>query len=111
MAGTSSSSDTDILYRFIQSQEMAATIDRQLDLRALWSKGDPDVDPLFAYHAPGTIEDLTDYWNRMVKVFYDSSSGLLEVRVLAFDPNDAQSIAFALFEETWKTSTSRLPTS
>lgn len=96
----SSSSDTDILYTFLQSQELVAKIDRELDLRAIWSKADPEVDPVFAYHPPGTIEDLTDYWGRMVKVYYDSASGLLDLRINAFTPEDATMVAEAIFRES-----------
>lgn len=96
----SSSSDTDILYKYLQSQELVAKLDRELDLRAIWSKADPAVDPVFAYHPPGTIEDLTEYWGRMVKVYYDSASGLLDLRVNAFTPEDATMVARAIFRES-----------
>lgn len=90
----SSSSDTDILYEFIQSQGLVADIDQQLDLRGMWSK--PENDPVFAYSRPGTIEDLVKYWQSMVQIAYDTSSGLMEIRVLAFDPDDATLIANAV---------------
>ncbi|NKW91432.1 capsule biosynthesis protein [Rhodobacteraceae bacterium R_SAG9] len=96
----SSSSDTDILYKFIQSQELVLAIDRQLDLRKIWAKADPEIDPVFAYHPPGTIEDLVTYWRRMVSVFNDSSSGLIDLNVQAFDPEDAQLIATAIYNES-----------
>lgn len=95
----SSSSDTDILYRFLKGQKLVRAVDDELDLRTMWSKADPDVDPIFAYHPPGTIEDLTEYWLRMVKIYYDSSSGLIDLRVLAFDPLDAQKIAKKIMVE------------
>lgn len=104
----SSSSDTDILYKFLQSQEIVRRIDAKLDLRQIWSKGDPQQDPVFAYHPsglfnydpPGTIEDLTEHWLRKVKVYYDEGSGLIDLRVLAFTPDDAQAIAEEIFEES-----------
>lgn len=89
----SSTSDTDILYEFLQGQELVGAIDADLDLRGIWSKVDPDLDPIFAYHPPGTIEDLTAYWGRMVKIYYDPGTGLIDLRVLAFDPADATVIA------------------
>ncbi|HVG49731.1 MAG TPA: capsule biosynthesis protein [Rubellimicrobium sp.] len=101
-AGGSSSSDTDILYRYIQSQEIVRAIDEKLDLRAMWSKGDPSRDPVFAYHAPGTIEDLVDYWARMVSVYNDTGTGLLDVEVQAFTPADAQAISQAIYEQSQK---------
>ncbi|MEM9635964.1 MAG: capsule biosynthesis protein [Pseudomonadota bacterium] len=95
----SSSSDTEVLYDFIQSQELVADIDTRLDLRGLWSKGDPETDPLFAYDPPGTIEDLVDYWRRMVNV-YNDGTGLLELQVQAFTPEDAQQIAQDIYDES-----------
>ncbi len=95
---TSSSSDTDILYEYMYSQSLVGEIDAELNLRALWSK--PENDPVFSYHPPGTIEDLTDHWADMVKVFYDSNTRLIELRVLAFDPKDAQAIATAVYEKS-----------
>lgn len=92
--------DADILYAFIQSQDLVARVDAKLDLRSIWSKADPDVDPIYAYHPPGTIEDLLEHWKRKVRLVYDSSNGLLELRVLAFTPEDAQSIATVILRES-----------
>ncbi|WBU63888.1 capsule biosynthesis protein [Paracoccus aerodenitrificans] len=101
----SSSSDTDILYNFIKSEEIIRTLDQKLDLREMWSKPGYDWldwsdDPVFAFHPPGTIEDLTDYWSDMVRVYSDSGTGLIDVEVQAFAPEDAQAIAQAIFEES-----------
>ncbi|MFC3170274.1 capsule biosynthesis protein [Paracoccus fontiphilus] len=92
----SSSSDTDVLYNFLKSSEIVAKIDTDLDLRTIWSQGDP----LFSYHPPGTIEDLTDYWQRMVGVYYDTATGILELQVQAFDPEDAHKITSRIFQES-----------
>nr|WP_255670808.1 capsule biosynthesis protein [Cognatishimia sp. F0-27] len=119
----SSSSDTDILYKFIQSPDLVARIDADLDLRALWSKpgrdwSNPEHDPIFAYKpdgaltglfgglfgrdtgGPGAIEDLTTYWSRMVKVYSDSGTGLIDLEVQAFAPEDAQLIAQRIYDES-----------
>lgn len=93
----SSSSDTDILYEFIQSQQLVRQVTKKLDLAELYQK---PGDPVFTLGGDTRIEALADYWNRMVKVFYDRGSGLIEVRVLAFDPQDAQTIARTLFDES-----------
>ncbi len=95
----SSSSDTDILYRFIQSSQMVRLVDGRLDLRALWAKADPARDPVFAFHPPGTIEDLTAYWGRMVTVYSDSGTGLIDLEVSAFTPEDARAVAQAIYDE------------
>ncbi len=98
--GSSSSSDTDILYKFIQSQEIVSMIDAELDLRAIWAKGDPVRDPVFAYHAPGTIEDMVAYWGRTVSVYNDTGTGLIDIEVQAFTPEDAQKIAQMIYDES-----------
>lgn len=94
----SSSSDTDILYEYLRSQKLVADMDALVDLRGIWSK--PFGDPVFTMDADGSIEDLVDYWQRMVRTSYDSTTGLIEVRVLAFDPADATKIAQALLDES-----------
>ncbi len=92
------SSDSDILYEFIRSQEIVETLEAALGLSVLY--GRPDGDPVFAYDPTGTIEDLQDYWHRMVRVTYDSTTELIEVRALAFTPEDARRISTAVFDES-----------
>lgn len=96
----SSSSDIDVLYEYLLSQGLVADLDRTLDLRAIWSRGDPLRDPVFAYHSPGTIEDLVAYWPRMVRISYDGGTGLIGIRVLAFDPDDAQRLSTAIYDRS-----------
>jgi len=95
---SSSSPDTDIIYRYIYSQSLVAEVDDQIDLRRIWSKADGDF--IFAYSEGGSIEDLVDYWGRMVKVHYDNATRLIEVRVLAFTSEDAQQIATLIFQKS-----------
>ena len=99
LAGTSTASDSDILYEFIQSQEIVAAIDARVDLRthysAVWPK-----DVLFGLWPDATIEDLVWFWQRVVRISYDQSTGLIEVRVLAFDPDAAQDIAREILRES-----------
>ena len=94
----SSSSDTDILYEFIQSQKLVLDIDDDLDLRAIWSK--PSEDVVFAIKSDASVEELVEYWNRMVRISYGAGSGLIEVEVLAFDPVNATTISQTLFEKS-----------
>lgn len=95
----SSSSDTDILFSYLTSQELVRTLDEVVDLRTIWSRVPYSDDPVFAYETPGTIEDLLDHWERKVTIIYDSGTGMLDLRILAFTPEEAQLIAQALLEE------------
>lgn len=99
LSGGASSSDTDILYQFMQSQELLARLDAELDLRALYSRPH-NQDPVFALKPEATIEDLVDYWGKVVKIYYDSGTGLIELRVQAFNPDDATKVAEAIFAES-----------
>ena len=99
LAGSSGASDTDILYEYIRSQDMVETIDAKLDLHARFSRDWPR-DFVFALDPEDHIEDMTDYWHRQVKVLYDTSSGLITLKVSAFTPEDAQEIAAAVFQQS-----------
>lgn len=94
-----SSSDSDILFEFIQSQEMVERVDQALDLRSLYSRH-ATVDPIFSLSRDSSIEELVAYWQRMVLISYAPGTGLIELKVLAFDPKEAQQIATVIFEES-----------
>ena len=97
---TSTSEDMYILNEYILSQEIVTLIDAKLDLRKRFSL--PATDPVYAFDPDGTIEDLVSFWQRMVVVNYDSSSGLMDLTVYAFTPQDAQDISAAVLEESGK---------
>jgi capsular polysaccharide transport system permease protein len=108
-AGGSTASDSDILYEFIQSQEMVEVVDARVDLRAHYSAPWPDKfwppnawsgDPAFAIWPDASLEDLISYWRRIVAISYDSGTGLIEIQVLAFDPDMAQIIASEIVRES-----------
>ncbi len=99
VGGTGGTSDTDIVYEFIQSQSLVGAIDEEFDLVSEYSRH-YDTDPIFALAPDASLEDLVDYWQRIVRVSYDQNSRLIELRVLAFDPETAQSIARAILERS-----------
>nr|WP_212525630.1 sugar transporter [Actibacterium sp. MT2.3-13A] len=98
-AGGGGSSDSSILYEFIQSQEIVEAIDDRLDLVALYSEKWPE-DPLFALWPSASIEDLLWYWRRLVRVSYDEGSGLVDVRVRGFSPEVARRVAQEIVAES-----------
>jgi len=98
-AGGTAASDGDILYEFIQSQEIVEAVDARVDLRAHYSAPWPD-DWVFAIWPDATLEDLVWYWQRIVRISYDQSTGLIEVRVLAFAPEVARQITRAIVRES-----------
>jgi len=92
-----SSGDTDILYKFISSRQMVEAAHKQLDLGSIYENPE---DPYFGMKPNSTIEELQDYWQRVVTVYYDTRSGLLELRVVAFTPEDAQKVAQLVVQES-----------
>jgi len=91
----SSSTDTDILFEYLQSQKLVSEMDAEIDLRGRWSK--PEEDPVFALEKDAPIEALMDYWMRMVRVSYGTGAGLIEIEVRAFEGEDATLIAQTIF--------------
>ena len=100
-AGGSSSSDTDVLYEFIRSQNLALAIDKKLHLRQYFSSYWKS-DPVFALKPNATAEDLHDYWDRVVRVTYGQGNNLLQVDVHTFTPEMAQKIAQEIVSESTK---------
>jgi capsular polysaccharide transport system permease protein len=98
-AGTGGSSDTDILYEFTQSQEIVSRIDTKLDLRSHYAQHWA-TDKLFSIWPNADIEDLQWFWSRIVRISYDKSAGMIEIRVLAFDPAYAQAVAQEIVAES-----------
>ncbi len=99
LAGGSVGSDSNIIYEFIQSPTLIAQVNEQFDLVEHYAQPWPD-DPVLSIWPDASIEDLTWFWNRVVQVSYDEASGLIELRVLAFDPDAAQTIAQAILDES-----------
>ncbi len=95
----STTTDSDILYEFIQSQELVESIDAKLDLRGHYSMNWPK-DWMFSVWPDATLEDMVWFWQRVVRISYDQGSGLIEVRVLAFDPEYAQRVATEIVTES-----------
>lgn len=104
LMGGQTASDTDVLYAFIQSQDMVERIDALIDLRAHYSRHwtGPvfSSDKAFSLWPGATIEDLVWYWSRIVRVSYDQATGLIEVRVTAFDPDYATELARLIVDES-----------
>lgn len=98
-AGGNSASDSDILYEFIQSQEMAKVVGASLDLKAHYAQRWPD-DWAFSLWPDASLEDLVWYWQRVVSISYDGSSGLIEVQVVAFDAAMAQAVTREIVAES-----------
>lgn len=95
---TGTSSDSEVLYEFIESQKIVRDIDEKLNLRAIFSRAEDD--PVYTIHDDATIEELREHWRWRVQATHESGSGLLRVKALAFTPEDAQNINESILAES-----------
>jgi len=103
--GTGAAADSEVLEDFIQSQTLIEKIDRELDLRSMFAARPTGfelipADVVFGLRADATIEDLEKYWSRMVLVSRNTSSGIIDLEVRAFTPEDAHALATAILDES-----------
>ena len=99
LTGSGGSSEADILYEFIQSQEIVEAVNKRIDLTKMYSAAWPK-DPVFALWPDASVESLLWYWKRVVRISYDQNTGLIELRVLGFSPDQAQQVASAIVAES-----------
>ncbi len=97
--GGSTSGEADMLYEYIRSQDLVAAIDKRLHLTDHYT-APYKSDPIFALAPGGTIENLVEYWQRVVLVSYDQNTGLINLTVLAFSPDMAQNLAREILTES-----------
>jgi capsular polysaccharide transport system permease protein len=86
--------DGQLLYDFIQSQQIVETVRTQLPLEAYYNRAPRDW--VFSLGEDPPVEDLIDYWNRMVDVSLDPVTGIITIEARAFTPTEAQAIAAAI---------------
>lgn len=93
----SDTADADILYAFIQSQDILRRVAQQQDLAVAFLHSD---DPVFSIGSDRRVEAFLRHWKRRVTVYLDTTSGMIEVRVLAYDAAAAQAIAAQIAQES-----------
>lgn len=95
--GSSNTPDAEIVYKYISSRDMMLRVEEQIDLsRAFIRPGDP----VYSLREGASVEEREAHWHSMVKVFMDSNSGLLEILVRAYTPEDSQTIAAVIRDES-----------
>ncbi|SEC45002.1 sugar transporter [Rhodobacter sp. 24-YEA-8] len=95
---TGSSSDSEIVHEYLSSQKIVEDINKDLDLRAIF--GRDRGDRYFTLPDGASIEEMRDYWKRMISVRLEKGSGVLRIESLAFTPQEAQAINGAILRET-----------
>ena len=83
--------DTQIITNYIESRTMVEELERQLNLRELYSSQEIDWWARFKKNYP--IEKFTDYWVKMVEAKISFPAGIVTLTVRAFAPVDAKHVA------------------
>lgn len=94
LGGGSTTTDGQILYDFIQSQQIVEQIRTSIPLEQLWNNAERDL--LFTLGENQPVEELHDHWERMVDISLDSATGILALETQAFAPEDSLRIAQAI---------------
>lgn len=92
IVSSGSTGNADLLFEYIQSQEIVEKVNARIDLYAHYSK-DWGRDPVFSIWPGATIEDLRWFWRRMVRITFDRATGLIMIETRARDAETAREIA------------------
>jgi capsular polysaccharide transport system permease protein len=97
-SGGSTVSDSYILMDYIRSERMAADADRRFKLEEVYATR--GLDYFYGIGSELSIEDKLEYWRDMVSVSFDHASGIMQVTVKAFEPQQAREIAQFIVDQS-----------
>ena len=89
--------DSQILKEYIASRDMIERLDQQLNLRKEFSSVS---DPVFALAKDASIEELVEYFHKMIKVELNEQTMMLHVKAQAFSPDFSLRLNKALLEQS-----------
>ena len=96
----SSTRDALIIKDFIASREVIEQTKNDFSIKALYARDDKDW--LSRLDKDASIEDIIEYWQEKVKVEFDSSSGIIELKVMAFTPEDTITVMKSILKASEK---------
>ncbi len=100
LVGVASSSTEDIklLQEYIKSFDMLQKLDEKINLRSLYEK--QKIDLFFRIYSSTSKESYLKYYRDRIHILFDDTTGLLNVAVESFSPEDARIISAAILEES-----------
>ena len=90
--------DAAIIGNYIHSRAIVDDVSNTLDVRGIFQR--PYADFWSRLPANATAEKLTDYWNKMVSVYLETTSGIVTVSVSAFSREDALTLVDAILKSS-----------
>ncbi len=85
-----------VVTNYIRSRAVLDDLSKTMDLRAIFRR--PEADFWARLDRDATIEELVDYWKKMVTTYVDGPSGIVTVKIRAFRPDDALALTRAVLK-------------
>ena len=95
---SSSTEDINLLQEYIKSFDMLQKLDEKINLRSLYEK--QKLDLFFRIYSSTSKESYLKYYRDRIHILFDDATGLLNVAVESFSPEDARIISAAILEES-----------
>jgi len=98
--GSTSSSMRDalIIKEYVESREMAVSLDNAIDLKAHYQNSDWDI--LSRLSDDATVEDFVSYYKNHIQVRHDELSDIVHIEVQAFTPEYSLLLGQTLLEKS-----------
>lgn len=97
VSGTTAT-DSYIVMDFIRSRELIDKLEQDINIRKIYSSEKADFLSRLPPKAP--IEDVQDYWKRMIEVGFDTASQIVVFKVRAFSQVEAKALADAIVQHS-----------
>jgi capsular polysaccharide transport system permease protein len=85
--GSQQSQDSEIIIDYARSRSMVESLEREIDLRQIFSRD--EIDRLSRFKQNKPIEDLVRYWRKRVDARYERMSGIITLEVRAFTAEES----------------------
>jgi capsular polysaccharide transport system permease protein len=86
--------DSEIVVQYLQSRQVLDDLQPLISIEHVYAR--PEVDWLARLLPNAPVEDRLRYWRGVVDPFFDMATGIITVKVRAFDRNEAQQVSAAL---------------
>lgn len=96
--GSSTVADSFVLLDYVVSERMVEALDKRFDLTKVYGRRGADFYYAMSPNLP--IEEKLKYWRGMVDINFDNTSGIINLRVKAFEPGTAQKLTAFVAERS-----------
>lgn len=100
LVGINTGAREDVLFlkQYIHSLDMLNKLDKEIQIKSLYESQKKDL--FFLLPSSASQESFLKFYQNRVKIVFDDTSGLLQINVEGFSPQDAKTIAQAILKES-----------